>query len=244
MAQNPEAQNLEQPVSNPLHKKHKQERELTFLEQLYIPEILKALAYTFKRMLQPKVTMSYPEEKFHPPASFRGRPVLVEDNGQERCVACGLCARACPPLAISMQASENPNDPKERYPEWFEINMLRCIYCGFCEEVCPEEAIVMSSDYDIVFETREEAIYDKTRLLMPKEELKDRLEFLRDYRNRQFGQFWNFPQDNNIHSVRDRDKEWETGLSLVEMLEQKRAEGEPEPSLDELREQKEQLRQN
>ena len=72
-----------------------------------------------------------------------------------------------PALAISMQASET-EDEKERYPDFFEINMLRCIYCGYCEEVCPEEAIVMSKDYDIVFESREDAVYDKERLLVPK----------------------------------------------------------------------------
>lgn len=213
------AQNLEQPVANALNKDYQRERKLSFLEKLYLPEILKAMWYTLKQIFQPKFTMQYPEEKFDPPAIFRGRPVLVEDNGQERCVACGLCARACPPLAISMQASENSEDPKERYPTFFEINMLRCIYCGYCEEVCPEEAIVMSKDYDIVFESREEAIYDKERLLVPKEDLKERLEFLRKYKNRQFGQFWDFQEENNIHSVRDRDTDWDTGLSLVDMLE-------------------------
>jgi NADH-quinone oxidoreductase subunit I len=214
-----QSDNLEQPRANALNKDYDRERTFSFLESIYLPEIFKALWYTFKEMFKPKTTLEYPEEKWDPPDVFRGRPVLVEDDGQERCVACGLCARSCPPLAISMQASENEDDPKERYPDFFEINMLRCIYCGYCEEVCPEEAIVMSKDYDIVFESREEAIYDKERLLVPKEDLKDRTGFLRTYKNTQFGQFWDFQEENNIHSVRDRDREYNTGLSLVDMLE-------------------------
>jgi NADH-quinone oxidoreductase subunit I len=214
-------QNLDQPAANPLTEDYQRERKLSFLEKIYLPEIFKGLWYSFKQMFKPQFTLNYPEEKWDPPTIFRGRPVLVEDNGQERCVSCGLCARACPPLAISMQASEN-DDPKERYPEKFEINMLRCIYCGFCEEVCPEEAIVMSKDYDIVFESREDAVYDKSRLLVPKEDLAERLDYLRNYRNNQFGQFWDFQEENNIHSVRDRDHDWNTGLSLVDMLEQQK----------------------
>lgn len=222
-------QNLEQPRANALNEQFDRERSFSFLENLYLPEIFKALWYTLKQMFQPAVTLRYPEEKWDPPSIFRGRPVLVEDNGKERCVACGLCARACPPLAISMQANEDSDDPKERYPDFFEINMLRCIYCGYCEEVCPEEAIVMSKDYDIVFESREEAIYDKQRLLVPKEDLQERLEFLREYRNHQFGQFWNFQEENNIHSVRDRDRDFNSGLSLVEMIEQQRHNDDVEP---------------
>ncbi len=213
--------NLETPAAHSINKDYSRERKFSFMENLYLPEIFKGLLYTFKQMFAPTFTMNYPEEKWVPPAIFRGRPVLVEDEGQARCVSCGLCARACPPLAISMQASEN-EDPKERYPEKFEINMLRCIYCGFCEEVCPEEAIVMSQDYDIVFESREDAVYDKQRLLVPKEDLTDRLTYLRKYRNNQFGQFWDFQEENNIHSVRDRDSDWNTGLSLVDLLEQQK----------------------
>ncbi|MBO6586418.1 MAG: NADH-quinone oxidoreductase subunit I [Gracilimonas sp.] len=213
------AKNLEKPTVNALSDNYKNERKLNFLEKLYLPEILKGMWYSFKQMFQPSFTLNYPEEKWDPPAIFRGRPVLVEDHNKERCVACGLCARACPPLAISMQAKET-EDEKERYPDFFEINMLRCIYCGYCEEVCPEEAIVMSKDYDIVFESREDAIYDKERLLVPKEDVADRLEYLKNYRNRQFGSFWDFQEENNIHSVRDRDKDWNTGLSLVDMIEQ------------------------
>lgn len=157
-------------------------KDLTLLEKIYIPEIVKGLALTLKTMFSPKFTMQYPEEKFVPPASYRGRPILVqENNGEERCVACGLCSRVCPALAIEVQAAETERE-KERYPERFEINMLRCIFCGFCEEVCPEEAIIMSKDYELAFTNREDAIYGKDKLLIPVSQLQDRIDFLRNYR--------------------------------------------------------------
>ncbi|MBI5661567.1 MULTISPECIES: NADH-quinone oxidoreductase subunit NuoI [Ignavibacterium] len=160
----------------------KRKKDLTFWQKIYIPEIAKGLALTFKNMIRPKFTMEYPEEKFIPPPSYRGRPVLVlEETGEERCVACGLCSRVCPALAIEVQAAETERE-KERYPQKFEINMLRCIFCGLCEEVCPEEAIVMSKDYELAFTNREDAIYGKDKLLTPVSQLKDRIEFLRKYK--------------------------------------------------------------
>ena len=79
-------------------------KDLTLLERMYIPEIVKGMRMTMSQMFKPKFTVQYPEDKFVPPASFRGRPVLVEENGTERCVACGLCSRVCPALAIEVQA--------------------------------------------------------------------------------------------------------------------------------------------
>lgn len=158
-------------------------KDLTFFENTYIPQIVQGMMLTLKQMFRPRFTRQYPEQRWDVPASFRGRPVLVlEKNGVERCVACGLCSRVCPALAIEVQANETENE-KERYPEKFEINMVRCIFCGFCEEVCPEEAIVMSEDYELVFTSQDEAIYGKDKLLVPKEKLEKRLEFLRKYRN-------------------------------------------------------------
>jgi len=190
-------------AGNPVNTAKDNERKLNFWESLYLPEIFKGLGYSFRKMVkEPMYTFQYPEEQWYPPDSYRGRPVLVEDEGKPRCVSCNLCARACPPMAISMQSHEIEG-PKEREPEWFEINMLRCIYCGFCEEVCPEEAIVMSKEYDMTFQDREEAHFGMDRLLVPKERLADRLDWLKRQRNPQFGQHWGFQQENNRHSLRD-----------------------------------------
>jgi NADH-quinone oxidoreductase subunit I len=154
-------------------------KPLGFWEKIYIPEILRGLIITFQEMFKPKFTRRYPEEKLKPFPVFRGRPVLAqEENGIERCVACGLCARICPALAISVQAAETENE-KERYPLMFEINMLRCVFCGFCEEVCPEEAIIMSQEYELTFSSYNNAIYGKDELLTPIENLRPRIEFLR-----------------------------------------------------------------
>ncbi len=155
--------------------------DLSLWQRMYIPEILKGMALTIRHFFRPKFTRQYPEERFNPQPSYRGRPVLVEEHGTERCVACGLCARVCPALAIEVQGAETDLE-KERYPVKFEINMLRCIFCGFCEEACPEEAIVMSDEYELVFTDPEQAIYGKERLLMSSDRLRTRLEFLRKSR--------------------------------------------------------------
>lgn len=188
----------------PVNLSKENERKLNFWERLYLPEIFKGLGYSFTKMKnEPMYTFEYPDEQWYPPDSYRGRPVLVEEEGKPRCVSCNLCARACPPMAISMQSHEIET-PKEREPQWFEINMLRCIYCGYCEEVCPEEAVVMSKEYDLTFQSRDEAIFGLDRLLVPVERLRDRLDYLDKYRDPQFGQHWDFRHSNNIHSLKDR----------------------------------------
>ncbi|RPI13375.1 MAG: NADH-quinone oxidoreductase subunit NuoI [Ignavibacteriae bacterium] len=162
-----------------MQDKQVRNKDLNFFEKSYIPQIIGGLVLTLKQLFRPTFTRQYPEERWTPPPAFRGRPVLVKnDNGVERCVACGLCSRVCPSLAIEVQAAETELE-KERYPVKFEINMVRCIFCGFCEEVCPEEAIVMSDEYILTFSSQDEAVFGKDKLLMSKERLKKRLDFLK-----------------------------------------------------------------
>src|SRR5258706_6743835 len=90
----------------------------------------------FIQTLKKKVTVQYPEEMPYLAPRWRGRIILSRDpDGEERCVACYLCAVACPVDCIALQATED--DTGRRYPETFRINFSRCIFCGFCEEACP-----------------------------------------------------------------------------------------------------------
>jgi NADH-quinone oxidoreductase subunit I len=171
-------------------KVRRQER-LGWLERLYVPMIVQGLVVTsrhFFRNLRGFVTgrnrtdfvVQYPEERVDFPDAFRGMPVLVQlENGQPRCVACGLCEFACPTDCISIVPGELEGSGIERYPEAFDIDMSRCMFCGLCEEACPEEAIVMSREVELGSYDRDSMLYDKERLLVPESMLKRRLEFLR-----------------------------------------------------------------
>ncbi|RLD05898.1 MAG: NADH-quinone oxidoreductase subunit I, partial [Chloroflexi bacterium] len=80
----------------------------------------------------------------------------------------------CPSNAIFVEAGENTDEarysPGDRYASTYEINMLRCIYCGFCEDACPTEAIVLGHEYELTYDSRQNAIFDKSRLLVPPQE--------------------------------------------------------------------------
>jgi NADH-quinone oxidoreductase subunit I len=121
-----------------------------------------ALTHTFRK----RETYEYPEKPVPLAARYRGRIVLTRDpDGQERCVACYLCAAACPVDCISLQATNDPKDGR-RYPEFFRINFSRCIFCGYCEEACPTYAIQLTPDFEISEYNRQNLVYEKDDLLI------------------------------------------------------------------------------
>jgi NADH-quinone oxidoreductase subunit I len=149
------------------------QKQMTWWERLYLPAIISGMMITIKHLLQKKVTLQYPEQQRDFSDVYRGRHVLKRDeNGAERCTACGLCAVACPAEAITMEAGERkPGEEtlyrEEKYAIKYEINMLRCIFCGLCEEACPKDAIYLTdrlvyTDYD-----RQDFIYGKDLLVEP-----------------------------------------------------------------------------
>ncbi len=117
--------------------------------------------HTFRR----RVTVQYPEEKAYLPPRWRGRIILARDpDGGERCVACYLCAAACPVDCIALQATEDEHG--RRYPAFFRINFSRCIFCGFCEEACPTYAIQLTPDFEMGEYNRQNLVYEKEDLLI------------------------------------------------------------------------------
>lgn len=126
---------------------------------------VRSLFFVAMHTFRKRDTILYPEVKPYLPPRYRGRIVLTRDpDGEERCVACNLCAAACPVDCIALQKAEKPDG--RWYPEWFRINFSRCIYCGFCEEACPTYAIQLTPDFEMAEYERKNMIYEKEHLLI------------------------------------------------------------------------------
>jgi NADH-quinone oxidoreductase subunit I len=148
-------------------------RPMNMWERMYLPAIVKGMGITFSHMFTKNPTIQYPEQTRSFSQVFRGLHVLNRDEeGRERCTACGLCAVACPAEAITMEAAERQDGEEhlyreEKYAAKYEINMLRCIFCGLCEEACPKDAIYLSETFAPAHYDRKGFIYGKDNLLIP-----------------------------------------------------------------------------
>jgi NADH-quinone oxidoreductase subunit I len=149
-------------------------RESSVVKEMLGP--LVGMGLTFTRMVENvtgKVdpTISYPEERRAYSDRYRGAHILTaREDGSPRCVACYMCATACPADCIYIEAGEHADPLIEKFPTRFEIDMLRCVFCGFCVDACPEEAIIMSRETEICAYTREETLWD-IKTLMERPEL-------------------------------------------------------------------------
>jgi len=131
-----------------------------------VPALLKGMFRTFRHIFLPKETVSYPEERHVPRKGYRGEHRLKKDEqGRMKCVACFMCATACPAECIQIVAGPSPWPDREKIPLTFNIDMLKCIYCGMCEEACPCDAIELTPTFTQVATSREEKIYDIQKLL-------------------------------------------------------------------------------
>lgn len=118
------------------------------------------------------LTLQYPEEKRLLPERFRYIPMLIWDTetNEDRCTACGICAKVCPPQCIwIVRDSDAAGKPVTR-PAEFYIDAAVCMSCSFCVEFCPFDAIKMNHDYELaVYDRYPQLVYDKEELTVPVE---------------------------------------------------------------------------
>ncbi|NUQ62443.1 MAG: NADH-quinone oxidoreductase subunit I [Pirellulales bacterium] len=153
-----------------------EEPDLGASGKTYLPLFVEGMTTTIKHLLSPKMTVEFPEERHQipDPILYRGVHRLNRDEqGRVKCVACFLCATACPAHCIDIVAAESPWPDREKYPASFTIDELRCIFCGMCEEACPVDAIELTSLFDLSGKSREEMVFDKEKLLSIYDRTKD-----------------------------------------------------------------------
>lgn len=89
----------------------------------------------FLNLFKESQTIKYPFEPIEKPKGHRG---LIE-YGEEYCIYCLKCEKACPPGAILFIKTDNPsNNIKNKKGLEYNYNSHLCIYCGECVRACPK----------------------------------------------------------------------------------------------------------
>jgi len=136
--------------------------EMGWADRTYLWPIAKGMCITLghfvRQLLTPtgrRMTVQYPEMKRPVPEGYRGLHELKRnEDGSVKCVACFMCAEACPARCITIEAEEAGDagalqGQAEKRPASFQIDMLRCIFCGMCQEACPKDAIWLRRNYEL-----------------------------------------------------------------------------------------------
>ena len=142
-------------------------------EQVYLIAIVKGMGITIRHFLANLVrpsrieTLQYPEQTKNMPAGYRGKHRLTKrEDGSVRCVACFMCATACPADCIHIVAEDVGKHEVEKAPASFDIDLLKCVFCGMCVEACPVDAIRMDSgQYTIADFNRKDFVVSKEQLM-------------------------------------------------------------------------------
>lgn len=159
-------------------------KPMTWMERLYYPAVAQGLWLTTRHFVRnlslhclhavglrrdtpAMVTIEYPDAVRPLPRGARTRHRLTRrEDGSPRCVACMMCATACPAACIFIEACEHPDPAIEKAPLQFDLDLSKCVFCGFCVEACPKDAIRMDTGiYELAWHERQPLVLDIHQLL-------------------------------------------------------------------------------
>jgi NADH-quinone oxidoreductase subunit I len=136
-----------------------------------VRSILIGMKITLKYCFQKTVTVQYPEQKLSFAPRYRG----IHEFELNKCIACDLCAKACPvdciyidksgPRRIDKQTGlVDETDPKNGKLLRFAIDYSKCLFCALCTEPCPTACIHMGKLHDLSCYSRDDAVVEFAEL--------------------------------------------------------------------------------
>jgi NADH-quinone oxidoreductase subunit I len=154
------------------------------------------LKYTFQR----PVTVQYPEQRLALAPRYRG----IHEFEANKCIACDLCAKACPVDCIYIDKSGprridkktgviDEADPKNGELLRFAVDYSKCLFCALCTEPCPTACIHMGKLHDLSGYSRQDAVVEfaeldkvgqRTPIPLWMERNKDRIGWVKDEHDR------------------------------------------------------------
>ncbi|HWR35125.1 MAG TPA: NADH-quinone oxidoreductase subunit I [Clostridia bacterium] len=129
-------------------------------------DLLKGLKLTFRNQdMKQNCTEQYPLERPQIAERYRGAPRLNvnPDTDETLCIACDLCALACPEHLIVVSSERNPQTRRKELTT-FTYDLSRCMFCGLCEDACPTDALELTQDFELANYTRGGLTWDRKTL--------------------------------------------------------------------------------
>ena len=130
-----------------------------------VKTLLTGLGVTWKEYFTKKVTEQYPENRkttLHVSARHKARLVMpVDENGNNKCIACGLCQRSCPngTITVLTEMVEDEEGKKKKVLKDYRYDLGDCMFCELCVNACPKGAIEFVNDFENSVFERESLVY-------------------------------------------------------------------------------------